>query len=567
MAGVNSACDPSQARSPGRPLDITEADWSEAVRREVVVRALAAAGANSRFAFRAAAASLGLSTAQVYRLIARFRRNPVTLSLVVAKPGPKKGVRLLPGQIELRIEAAVDAVFKQRERPTLEKLRRDIRKDCDAAGLKPPSRKAVRARVSARSLRELVKARDGTKVARQTFAPVGQGLRPSSPLAIVQIDHTKVDIQLVDDLARAVVGRPWLTVVLDVFSRSVLGFYLSFDAPSAAGVALAVGQAVLPKQEWLTERGLDLAWPMHGVPRILHLDNGAEFHSRALGRGCQQHGMRIDYRPPATPRFGGHIERLMGTLMTRVHALPGTTSSNVVARGDYPAEQKAILTLREFERILALEILGPYHNEVHSALDTTPAAAWARSVTAHEVKLPTYPAAFVLDFLPFEERVIRRDGVRLFNVTYFDGTLAPLLDSNARKCRIKYHPRNMNAVFVELPTGGHLRLPCADLGRPAATLWEQRAATRALRAEGRASVDEAAIFAAIAAQRRVLAEAQASSKAARRATARLPDRRSLATDPPHAPTPDAMPQDATEEDDALVPCVVAEEAWKTEFLA
>ena len=50
-------------------------------------------------------------------------------------------MRLLPGEIEHRIEEAIDAVFKQRERPTLAKLRRDIHKDCDAAGLKPPSRK------------------------------------------------------------------------------------------------------------------------------------------------------------------------------------------------------------------------------------------------------------------------------------------------------------------------------------------------------------------------------------------------------------------------------------------
>ncbi len=84
--------------------------------------------------------------------------------------------------------------------------------------------------------------------------------------------------------------------------------------------------------------------------------------SRALKRGCEQHGVRIDYRPPATPRFGGHIERLMVTLTALVHALPGTTSSNPIARGDYPSEQKAVLTLRAFERILALEILGPYHN-------------------------------------------------------------------------------------------------------------------------------------------------------------------------------------------------------------
>jgi putative transposase len=553
-------------KPPKRPLSIAEDAWLEAVRREAVVRPLALADRSTGSFVHAAADALGLSRAQIYRLIARFRRYPVTVSLVASKRGAQAGARRLPGVLEQRIEDAIDRVFKKRERPTLEKLRREIGADCDAAGLKPPSRKAIQARLSARSLRELVKARNGPEAARQAFAPVRPGLRPSFPLEIVQIDHTKVDIQLVDDLSRAVVGRPWLTLVLDVFSRSVPGFYLSFDAPSAAGVALAVGQAVLTKPDWLSERGLDFAWPMQGVPQSLHLDNGKEFHSKALKRGCQQHGMRIDYRPPATPRFGGHIERLMGTLMTRVHALPGTTSSNVVARGDYPAEQKAILTLREFERILALEILGPYHNEVHSALGTTPAAAWAAGVAAREVRLPRDPAAFVLDFLPFEERVIRREGVRLFNVTYFDGALAPLLDGTARTCRIKYDPRNMSAVFVELPAGGHLRVPCADLGRPAVTLWEQQTTTQTLRAEGRASVNETTIFAAIEAQRRVLAEARVSSKAARRATARLPDRRSSATAAEQPATPEPTPQDVAGEDDVRVPCVVEDEAWKTEFL-
>ena len=374
---------------PARPLDISDDAWSEAVRREATLRSLATSATRDRAVVKVAADALGLSSAQVYRLIGQFREKPVTGSLVVTKPGPKNGARLLPFAVERRIEQAIDDIFRSRERPTMAKLTRDLRKDCSTSGLKPPSRKAIQARVSARSLREIVQAREGSEAARQRFVPVRPGLRPRHPLAVVQIDHTKVDIQLVDDPARAVLGRPWLTLLLDVFSRSVPGFSLSFDAPSAAGVAIAIAQGMLPKAEWLTRNALDLAWPMHGMAQSLHLDNGPEFHSRALKRGCQQHGMRIDYRPPATPRFGGHIERLMGTLMTRVHALPGTTSSNVIVRGEYPSEQKAVLTLREFERIFAPGILGPYHNEVHSALGTTPAAAWADGVTASSgVRLP-----------------------------------------------------------------------------------------------------------------------------------------------------------------------------------
>jgi putative transposase len=269
--------------------------------------------------------------------------------------------------------------------------------------------------------------------------------------------------------------------------------------------------------------------------------------------------LRLAYRPPATPRFGGHIERLMGTLMRRVHALPGSTASNVSARGDYDSERRAVLTLREFERIFIAEVLGPYHNEQHTALGMTPAAKWADALSSTGgVSLPSDPATFVLDFLPFEDRIVRREGVRLFNVTYYDGGLASLLDRPDRSCRVKYDPRDLSAVFVELPGEGHLRVPYADLSRPPISLWEHRAAVQRLREQGRAGVDEAAIFAAIAAQRETLAAAQAKSKAARRAMARMP------RTAPKGPAREVRPPDAT--DHAQVPTVDSTEAWMTEFL-
>ena len=355
-------------------------------------------------------------------------------------------------------------------------------------------------------------------------------------------------------------------MLLDVFSRAVLGFCVSFDPPSATGVALAIAQGVLPKADWLADRRLDLAWPMRDLPASIHVDNGTEFHFRALKRGCQQYGICIDYRPPATPRFGGHIERLMGTLMKRVHALPGSTSSNTVERGKYPSEKRAVLTLREFERVLALEVLDPYHNELHSALGKTADAAWVDgfAVTIGAPRLPAEPAGFVLDFLPFEDRVIRREGVRLFNVLYFDGILTPLLDRTDRRCRVKYDPRRMDAVSIELPEGGHLRVPWADLGRPAMSLWEQRAATRALREEGRRTVDETAVATAVKEQRRVLADAHSTSKAARRAAARWPESRSM-SDISHTPR-QPVAGEADSEEEARIPPVIPDDAWKTEFL-
>lgn len=553
----------SQSRKPAQsPASASDTEWAEAVRREAVIRPLSAVSHLKSHLVAAASRQLGLSNRRIYGLLSAFRQNPVTTSLLLRKPGPQKGVRQLDAEIDAQIEAAIEDVYLKREKPTLRKVLREAAQNCRARGLPPPSMKALRARVSARSLRERMKARHGAEAAGENFRLVQVGLRTERPLHVVQIDHTKVDIMLVDDVTRACIGRPWLTLVLDVHTRMVLGLYLSLDAPSATSAALAVAQAVLPKTDWLADRAIELSWVAHGLPEIIHVDNGREFHSRAFERGCQQHGIRIVYRPPATPRFGGHIERLMGTLMGRVHAFPGSTSSNVVARGAYDAEARAVLSFREFERILALEVLGPYHNEIHSALGRTPAAAWADGVSGMKLRGPADAAALLLDFLPFEERVIRRDGARMFGIVYQDGALAHLVDHGPGKLRVKYDPRDLSAVFVELPAGDHVRVPYADLSRQPITLWEHREAIRRLRAEGRRGVDEHAIFAAVAEQRRMLVEAQLRSKAARRAVARAGhvERAAIAAEPKGEGQGGEL-----HDDDAKVPMPAEGEASGVEF--
>src|SRR5262249_54527336 len=154
------------------------------------------------------------------------------------------------------------------------------------------------------------------------------------PLDVLQIDHTPVDLILVDEAVRRPIGRPWLTLAMDVDTRLVAGFLISLDPPCATSVALALAHAGLPKEGWLAARGFRLPCPAAGLPRAVHVDNAKEFHALALDRGCRQYGIQLDYRPVRTPRYGGHIERLMGTLMRRIHELPGTTFANIRDKGD-----------------------------------------------------------------------------------------------------------------------------------------------------------------------------------------------------------------------------------------
>ncbi|WP_084534256.1 hypothetical protein [Paraburkholderia dilworthii] len=73
------------------------------------------------------------------------------------------------------------------------------------------------------------------------------------PLEIVQVDHTQADVLLVSEYDRRVIGRPWLTIALDVATRCVLSFYVSMDRPGAATVGLLLTRAALCKEPWLAK--------------------------------------------------------------------------------------------------------------------------------------------------------------------------------------------------------------------------------------------------------------------------------------------------------------------------
>ena len=116
---------------------------------------------------------------------------------------------------------------------------------------------------------------------------------------------------------------------------------MTLEAPSATSVGLCLAHAVSDKSSWLARLGLnDMTWPMHGKPNCIYLDNAREFHSEALKRGCEQHGIKRDYRPAGLPHFGGIIERVIGTAMKMAHELPGTTFSNTQERGKYKVRSK-----------------------------------------------------------------------------------------------------------------------------------------------------------------------------------------------------------------------------------
>ncbi len=500
--------------------------WDLAVRRAEVIRRLAGQRMVGLEAASAAAAELGVSRRQVYVLVGRWRAGEGLVSdlLPGASSGGRGGGRL-PDEVESVIREVLRTRYLTRQRRTVASVSREITRECRVRGLRVPSRGTLLRRIAMLDPVKTVAAREGGDAARSRRSAGGTAPEITEPLEQVQIDHTPVDVIIVDERHRLPAGRPYVTIAVDVCSRCVVGLVVTLEAPSATSVGLCLAHAAADKRPWLERLEAEAVWPMSGKPRELYVDNAAEFKSEALRRGCEQHGIRLRYRPPGRPHFGGIIERLIGTMMQMVHELPGTTFSSTAERGGYDSDATAALTLRELQRWLALAV-ACYHGEVHESLGRTPAAVWAEK--AAESGPPATVAsetAFLVDFLPVIRRTLTRSGFTIGHVQYYCDALKPWIARREHLGRfiLRRDPRDISRIWALDPDGGaYLEVGYRTLSRPPVSAWEQKAAAGRLRELGRADLDETALFAMVEQMRQVTDAAAAATRKARRDRERRP---------------------------------------------
>jgi putative transposase len=468
-----------------------------------------------------AAAELNVSRATLYRLLARFRALEVTSALLPSRRGRPRGARSLDERREVIIADTITNFYLKPERPRLSDLIERIGLRCHQEGLAAPAWRTVHARVRGIDAQlHACKREDRVALARTQAVP-GE-FAASHPLDIVQIDHTQIDVIVVDAASRQSMTRPWLTLAIDVHTRMVVGAYLSLDEPSVISVGGCLLNAVFEKAAFLASKDLDLAWPAMGLPNTIHVDNGPDFRSKAFIRGCQEHGIHVRWRPPGTPRYGGHIERLMGTQMGAVHVLAGSTGSSVADRQGRDAQSAATLTVRELERWLLLEILGKYHQKLHAALGRPPIAVWRELMGSVPLRLPPDRLHFWVSFLPEAPRLLRRDGIHLFGIRYWAAALSQDVGRVEQKLAVRYDPRDLSHVFVRRANGHFVEARYRNLAHPPISLWERNAAVRRLNAQGRREVDETMIFAAVLEQRTIEDDARRQTARVRRNRERRP---------------------------------------------
>lgn len=340
------------------------------------------------------------SVSTLRRWLSKFARQDVVG--LIPKHADKGRVNVITGELEKILQDVIDEVYLQFERHRISKVVGEYLKRIDEKNatrlpsdqLNKPCNMTVRRYIAKLDPYEVDVRRIGKHAAKKKYRVAGEVLVVDGILERWEIDHTLLDVLLVDEETGLVIGRPYITVVLDKFSRMIMGYLLHLAAPNTETVLRVIERSIRPKAEFL-ERfpKVQSEWRAHGIPARLVPDNAAEFHADDLIAGFNELGIEIMYPRSRGPEMKGSVERFFRTQnLGLIHNLPGTTFSNIQQKGDYKSEKHACFTLVQLEASVVKWIVDGYHQTPHRGLNNkTPAQVWASGEVNSIIKLPVDP--------------------------------------------------------------------------------------------------------------------------------------------------------------------------------
>ena len=391
----------------------------------------------------------------VYRWKVRLLGSGNDIAALVAADAQRGNrTRRFPPEVLHIVNEAIDHCYLTRERKTIQDtldyaLVRVLKENSlrpQAMKLPLPTRRTVQSAIAAISAFDRYVARFGHLAAVKRFRSVSAHRTTALPLERAEIDHTLLDLMVIDDTTSLPLGRPWVTACIDDFTRCVLGISISFEPPSHLTVAHCLKDAFLPKT-WLHERypSINNKWEAHGVMRELVVDNGVEFHSKSLEAACLSLCIEIHYSARKTPWFKGKIERFLGTLNAGVaHGNPGTTFRNIFDKDDYDPSKHAVIRLSVMQEIVRRWIADYYHQKPHRSLHVPPAVMWSSNIRPEDIQVPDDPSRLDAILGRSEQRKLTHKGVELDGLLYNSPELADLRRSHGDKLDVEVRVNDMD---------------------------------------------------------------------------------------------------------------------------
>lgn len=314
-------------------------------------------------------------------------------------------------------------------------------------------------------------ARHGKFLADQWFAYCSSHIPPTRILERVEIDHSPLDLILLDDELSIPIGRPYLTLLVDVFSGCILGFHLSYKSPSYVSVSKAIVHAVKPKSLPNLSIKLQNNWPCFGKIENLVVDNGAEFWSKSLEHACKEAGINIQYNSVRKPWLKPFVERFFGMINECfLSEIPGKTFSNILAKEDYNPKKDAVMRFSTFTEEFQRWIIDVFHQNTNYRETRIPIKRWQQGFDVFpplQMSSDEEERFKVLMFIS-DERTLTRNGIKFEELMYDSTALSdyrknyPQTADSIKKV-IKIDPDDISNIYVFLAElEGYLKVPCTD---------------------------------------------------------------------------------------------------------
>lgn len=271
-----------------------------------------------------------------------------------------------------------------------------------------------------------------------------------------EIDHTRLDLFVVDDETLAPLGRPWVTVCIDTHTRCILGVYIGFEPPSYLSVGRCLAHALKPKSDLQAlYPSIRHPWLAFGVMAKLVVDNGLEFHSDALAQACLSLDIEIVYTPRKTPWLKGKVERFMRTLNEGVsYGTPGTTFQNIFEKDDYDPVKNAVVRLSTIREVIHKWICDVYHQKPHYGLDlATPDQMWQSSGSVSDTPVADDPGKIDILLGKHGEHRLDHRGIRINSLLYNSPEMVSLRKQYGDKLTVqtRIDEGNLGHIHVKHP--------------------------------------------------------------------------------------------------------------------
>jgi hypothetical protein len=285
--------------------------------------------------------------------------------------------------------------------------------------------------------------------------------RAQFPLQYVFADHWLLDAWIVDEETRSQPSRLWLTLLIDAYSRSILGMALLYEDPCIESLQQALKHAIWEKSSHL-DLGIEQEWACYGIPLQLFLDNAWAHHShslenlaRVLSRGGTYNSIDLVFRPPYKGRYGAIIERLFRNFSGQIKELvTGAIASND-PKDVRAAAKNACLLYPDMNRLLHQLILKYQHTPHRELQNMTPHQKWSEGILSSGFPLPPpfTPAVDRLFMRMYPQtRQVQSRGIPAFGLHYWSTELGGIervdREGKAVQYNFRYDPTDISRIAL-----------------------------------------------------------------------------------------------------------------------